>query len=251
LPSANLSTEVEAKIGSELTDAVQQTLAVKRSYQIQKSRQITQSVKYTRPKPSEPGKPIHLTFYPQLWLWSWEFYLYRVEHLSFRYHRNLLRQQVREPLSNAEDRTERPLFCVRFYEPQEDQLSLAEGDFDPDVAEAGEITIEPLPAGILPKNPCRLKSSLQQLAESAFPTSEDHWILGFIEPKSRKGTPKRAAAKKKPPARTRRSSTTSKSKVQKAREKKAGSPRPVKNSSSRGNIKKQPKIRTKTKAKRR
>jgi hypothetical protein len=94
--------------------------------------------------------------------------------------------------------TQRPLFCVRFYEPQE--LSLAEGKHVPDVLEPDEIVIESLQSldGLPKRNLCTVASTLPQLAKLAFPETKEEKARAAKRPVAAKPAAKTPAAKKQP-----------------------------------------------------
>lgn len=169
VPARKLSSEVNAKAGSELTEAVQATLATKRSFEIEDSEEITRSISY---KPSADGNkrdPVTLHFYLRFWPWRWEFYLYRVEYLRLRHQHNWLWRDVRKTIGISSDEPKRLLFCIRLYEPQ-DEYSLAEGSYEADIADEDEVTVEPC-AGQLPGIKVPFGPPLEELARMAFPVT--------------------------------------------------------------------------------
>lgn len=193
VPTFKLSSEVNAKAGSELTEAVQATLATKRSFEIEDSEEITRSISY---KPSADGNkrdPVTLHFYLRFWPWRWEFYLYRVEYLRLRYQHNWLWRDVRKTIDISSDEPKRLLFCIRLYEPQ-DEYSLAEGSYEADIADEDEVTIESC-AGRLPGIKVPVGPSLEELARMAFPVTRQERRQAAKRVSGRRVAKRRAAKK--------------------------------------------------------
>lgn len=204
LPAAKLSSEVNAKAGAELTEAVQATLATKRSFEIQDSEEITRSISY---KPSSDGNkrdPVTLHFYLRFWPWRWEFYLYRVEYLRLRYQRKWLWRDVRKTIETSSDEPKRLLFCIRLYEPQ-DEYSLAENSYEPDIADEDEVTIDSC-AGGLPQVNGPAGPALEELARLAFPVTREERRHAAAKRVGRGGAAKRRVAKKAAKASARKAS---------------------------------------------
>src|SRR5699024_3951112 len=91
--------------------------------------------------------PMTLHFYLRFWPWRWEIYLYRVEYLRLRYQHNWLWRDVRKTIDRSSDEPKRLLFCIRMYEPQ-DEYSLAEGNYEADIADEDEVTIQSCEGGL-------------------------------------------------------------------------------------------------------
>jgi hypothetical protein len=203
-PSAKLTTEIQAKAGVELTKAVQGTLAVKKSYEQQLTNDLTYSLKYMADE-GAGRKQTTITLYPRLSHWRWEFYLHKVEILSLRYRKPWYWREIRDSMVFSEDSLLRPLFCVRFYEPEE-QLSMTDETYVPDVVDADEIFIEPL-QGTPRRNGCGVGTPFQDLAKLAFPVTKEEKATAVrrVGPRkavaakkaaAKKAAPKKAAAKK-------------------------------------------------------
>jgi hypothetical protein len=205
VPAAKLSSEVNAKAGAELTEAVQATLATKRSFEVEDAEEITRSISY---KPSTEGKkrePVTLQFYLRLWPWKWEFYLYRVEYLRLRYQRNWIWRDVRKTIYTTSADPRRLLFCIRLYEPQ-DEYSFTEGSYEPDIADEDEVTIESCTGGF-PRINGPTGPTLEELARMAFPVTREE--------------KRRAAAKRAPSGKAVKRSAAKKTAAKKASAKKA------------------------------
>jgi DNA-binding protein HU-beta len=171
LASAKLASEVRTKSGLELTEAVQESLTVTRSYEIEDSKEITQSVTWKAGTDGNVRPSITLRFYLGLWRWNWDVYLYKVEYLRLRYEKNWVWPDVRKTISEVSAEPKLPLFRVSFYEPQ-DEFSMSEGSYVPDINDEGdEVRIEPLPDHIQ-RTSCPTGASLESLARLAFPVTK-------------------------------------------------------------------------------
>ncbi len=198
VPTSKLSTEITAKSGVELTDAVQRNLALKRSFEIQDSEEITRSVSF---KPSSDGKnrqSIVLQFYLGLWPWRWDFYLYRVDYLRLRHERHLIWPDIRKTIYKTSVEPKQALFRVRPFEPQ-DEYSFVEGSYVPDVTADDEVTAESF-VGKLPSIHCPSSRTLEDLARIAFPVTRQEKKYVKIKRRAAKKVVKKAAKKAAKPA---------------------------------------------------
>jgi hypothetical protein len=174
LPSAKLSSEVQGKAGTELREAVQNSLTRKRSFEIQDSQEITRSVTHKPSADGLPRAPLTLRFYLGLWPWRWEFYLYSVRYLRLRYARNWLWSKVRKTISESVVEPKLPLFCVRFYQPQ-DKYSFTDREYVPDVADEDDMHEVKLIGvdGRMPNVRWPSAPTLEDLARLAFPVTQE------------------------------------------------------------------------------
>jgi hypothetical protein len=193
-PTAKLIAEVQARTGIELSNAVQSTLAVKKSYEQQVSNDFTYTLKYA-PDGESARRQTTITLYPRLTHWRWEFYLHMVEVLTLRYRRNWRWKQVRDSIVDSTDTTFRPLFCVSLYEPQE--LSLTDEAYVPEVDDADQIRLEPLERPST-RNACGSGASFESLVKVAFPETKDEWAIAAKRAGGKKAAAKKAVAKKRP-----------------------------------------------------
>jgi DNA-binding protein HU-beta len=172
IASSVLSSEVQQKCGTELTEAIQRSLAGAKSYEVQYTEEETRSVRYDH-KAVHGGSrpPLVLHFYLGLWRWKWTVYLIKVDFLRLQYKRRWLWRDVRKSIVQEEVRLELPLFQVSFYEPQS-EWSISEGPYQPDVADEDDIRIVPVacscPDVRLPSAP-----ALEDLARLAFPVTKE------------------------------------------------------------------------------
>lgn len=183
--SAKLSSELQTKIGTELTEMVQETLTEKRSFELQDTREITRSVSY---KPAPDGRPrpaTTLQFYLNLWPWRWDFYLYRIRFLTLHYEKNWIWPDVRKTIVAGTIEAKRPLFSIRVYEPQ-DEYSWTDLEYTPDVTDQDLEEIKQyalttaMPAVRFP-----LKPTLEDLARDAFPLSGETRRKGAVAPRAK------------------------------------------------------------------
>jgi hypothetical protein len=182
LPTAVLNDETSIKFGSELTDSLQKTLATTKAYEVQYSEEITRSITLEAHNSKKPLKPLDLFFYTDLWPWSWDVYLHRIEYLKLAYQKRWYWSDVRNTLEPLTSDVKSPLFRASYYEPQ-DECSIAEGTYKPEVEEDEGLRIEVL-NGSYPKFDPLTSPTLEELAKLAFPvTKEEKSVARKAKPK--------------------------------------------------------------------
>jgi hypothetical protein len=169
LPTAKATTETQIKLLTELADAVQHSVAGKQSFQVQRTTEIERSLTVKTTADGTPVPTKHLYLYFGLWPWRWDFYLDRVELLRLRYQRRWLWPTVRETFAARTLTLRLPLFSLRFHEPQT-EISVKDGDYTPDVADAEAIALAPL-TNAMPALDFPLDTGLGDLARLAFPVT--------------------------------------------------------------------------------
>jgi hypothetical protein len=169
LPTAKAASETQFKATQEVTDALQTTLYGRRSFEVEIAQEDERSitVKTNADGSHAAAKQLHL--YAGLWPWRWDFYLYKVELLRLKYEKRWIWPDVRETFSSKVLAIRQPLFSLSFYEPQED-FSISDGEYTPEVEEAEEIRIDKLADG-LPNVEFPLNPSLEEIARLAFPVT--------------------------------------------------------------------------------
>lgn len=142
------------------------------------------------------AKQLHL--YAGLWPWRWDFYLYKVELLRLRYEKRWIWPDVRETFSSKVLTVRQPLFSLSFYEPQED-FSISDGEYEPEVEDAEEIRIDELTER-LPNVEFPINPSLEEIARLAFPVTgeERRQAATRAANRLRAGGKKKAAAGRRP-----------------------------------------------------
>jgi len=192
--SGKLSAETSVKAGAELSDAIQDTLARKRSFEVQDSEEVTRGISIKPSSDGRPREPIMLRFYLGLWPWHWEFYLGRVRYIQLRHREPWYWWDVRETILKQTVEPKLPLFSVLLYEPQ-DKYSISDLPYTPDVSQTDmEGVVKQDLDGKMPKVSWPSGPSLEELARLAFPVNEEE------RESARKKTAKRSAAKPAPKA---------------------------------------------------
>jgi hypothetical protein len=170
LPTGGLNDETSMKFGSELTDSLQKTLATTKAYEVQYSEEITRSITLETHNGKKRQRSLDLYFYTNLWPWSWDIYLHQIEYLKLSYKQRWYWKDVRKTLEPLASDVKCPLLRASYYEPQ-DECSIAEGKYKPEVEEDIGLQIEML-NGSYPKVSPPISSTLEDLAKLAFPVTE-------------------------------------------------------------------------------
>ncbi|MFL6260032.1 MAG: hypothetical protein ACJ76Y_09995 [Thermoanaerobaculia bacterium] len=166
---ATISSEVQAKIGTELTESLQNSLSGTSTYSVETT---TESGRKLKIKVSaQNGKPSTrlLYIYFKLRQFYWDIYLYRTDYLRLEYRKNLFWPDVRETIVKGEKLIQAPLFRVIYYEPVED-FSFKFDNYTPEV-EDGDAVVTVALASKCPTRDLKPRSTMEALAKLAFPVS--------------------------------------------------------------------------------
>lgn len=165
LPTAKASADTQFKAANEVSEAIQRALSAKLSFDVNFSTEIERSITVKTNADGSHALSKQLYFYFTLWPWRWDFYLYKVELMRLKYEKSWYWWDVRETIASRVLDIRQQLFSIYFYEPEED-LSISDGEYTPDVQDADEFRVakldEPLGNIEFPINP-----SLEEIARVA------------------------------------------------------------------------------------
>jgi hypothetical protein len=168
---ATLNFEVQAKIGSELVQALQRGLSTVSTYSVETERQKEEGLKFEVPESdgSKGTRPVFIYF--KLRERFWDVYLYRTDYLQLEYKPNWVWPDVRKTIIRESVLLQQPLFRLRFYEPFPD-FSFAFDQYQPEV-ENGDSASSVQVTAACPPVALPAVSTLEQLAKVAFPVSRE------------------------------------------------------------------------------
>jgi hypothetical protein len=196
LPSGKLTTEAQAKAGAELAEAMQYTIAKENSFEIEDTREVVGSISV---KPDDgTGKPLQLSFYLSFWPCYYDVYLYRLRYLRLRYQKHWYWWNVRDTIETTEHVLKRPLFRIKYFEPQ-NEYSITDNDYTPDISADEALGYEIVELSVaMPATAFQEGESLEKLAKLAFPVSSEEKRTAGSRPGAKKIArrhPPRPAAK--------------------------------------------------------
>lgn len=166
--SANLKSELEAKLGAELSTSFTESLRINRNLEFQVMKEMGES--FTTPIPvAKSDVRQYLTLYLNLKEHIWDVYLYKTEIIELRYEKNWIWPDVRDTIRYEEIALKMPLFSITFYEPQE-TLSQTLQDYTPEIESENSFIINPL-TSTYPSIKVDTVPSLEELARLAFPVT--------------------------------------------------------------------------------
>ena len=178
-----ISAEIQTKISTEISTGLSSQLSNTKTYQVQSTHEVVNSLSFESPQ--NPGTDTKSQFYLYVPVWpvTWNLYLYRIEILKLSYKRFTLKQGVlrlfkkvrsMEPLQLVDPKV--PLAQFLFYEPQ-DVLASNAGDYDPEVVNPDEISIQPLTEQCAKLAVPTQTMSLEDCASIAFPETEEESVM--------------------------------------------------------------------------
>jgi hypothetical protein len=178
-----ISAEIQTKLSTEISTGLSSQLSNTKTYQVQSTHEVVNSLSFESPQ--NPGTVTKSQFYLYMPVWpvTWNLYLYRIEILKLSYERFTLKQGVlrllkkvrsMEPLQIVDPKV--PLAQFLFYEPQAVLASNA-GDYDAEVINPDEISIQPLTEQCSKLAVPTQTMSLEGCASIAFPETEEESIL--------------------------------------------------------------------------
>jgi hypothetical protein len=165
---AAVKSELSAKLGAELVEALQSGLSTNSTYEIEVSTEKVKSLEY-KVEPNASIKPIFI--YPKLHEVSWKVYLYQTDFLQLEYKKHRFRSDLRKTILQGSVLFRIPLFSINFFEP-ESELSFSFDQYIPEVADGAAVSTSPLEGKCPPAQLSNL-TPLTQLARLAFPTSRE------------------------------------------------------------------------------
>jgi hypothetical protein len=170
LPTGKTSSETLFKTTDALTKTMQRTLVGKQAFELQISHEDERSITV---------KTKNLCLYVGIWPWRWDVYLYRIERGKYsatgRRRSSVLKQSattiemavLKQSATTIEIALRQPLFSLQFYEPQED-LSISDGEYVPDVENPAQISVEPLETQLPPEFEFPIAPTLEDLWRGTF-----------------------------------------------------------------------------------
>lgn len=196
---SSFQTEVQTRVGLELTESLREGLAQMRRIEIETSIEDTTTVELTLKEDTTVVK--HLMLLPT----HWDVYLVGAETLSLEWSRSWTLARVRKTHMPAIDNTKRALCRLTLYEPQR-TTAIQLGTYIPELNEETYVDISPLD-GKIPRRKIPVLTPLKDLAKIAFPTTAEV-VSDFVTGKKRAATGRRKQASSKAlKASSRRSST--------------------------------------------
>lgn len=188
--TAAFNIAVQDKIVNELTKSLKQTVGHKKSYEISLTSEFAKAMEFDTP--DDPSSLREYCFFPYLWEWNYDIYLYSYESFELVYCRKWNLKKVRESFIREEQVVAKPLYRIKFYEPVQDFLSIQLTPYTPEIADAESVIQEPLTAQLPTDVVIRLDkiTDFNRIAELVFTTSSK-------EKTQLKQVKKRIASKKK------------------------------------------------------
>jgi hypothetical protein len=171
MPSAKVTTEVQAKAAAELAEAVQNTISSEKSFEIENTEEIDRSISIKGG--AEGSELLQLSFYYSFWPCYYDVYLYRLRYLRLRFQKGWFWRNVRDTIEDKDLPLKRPLFRIKYFEPQ-DEFSISDRDYMPDIDSDDAADFEFIElTEAMPAAPFKLGESLVELAKIAFPATPD------------------------------------------------------------------------------
>lgn len=163
------SNEISTKFGTEVTESLSGDFSTIKSFEIESTEEFVRSLVLKVPEQGTVEK-IKYFFYLPLWVWRWDLYLYKIEIVELTYRKNWLWQQIRESVHPVSYDVKIPLAQIMFYEPL-DTPSVEPGIYTPEVKDAGEVLIRPVP-GVCPVANNEDVMPLESFVPIAFPQNK-------------------------------------------------------------------------------
>ncbi len=167
---AKINSELQAKVGAELIESLQNGLSLTRTYEISASQEKTKSFEFEVAAADGSGgvRPVYIYF--KLKPFFWDVYLYQTDYLQLEYRRQWIWPTVRQTIVSAKVTQKRPLFRIVYYEPFE-EFSVKYDHYEPDVQDDELVMSLPLTTSY-PGGQFASPTSLESLARLAFPVSK-------------------------------------------------------------------------------
>jgi hypothetical protein len=181
LPTGKVSSETLLKTTDALTKTMQRTLVGKRAFELQISHEDERSITVKTSSDGSRAPTKNLCIHVGIWPWRWDVYLYRIERGEYyetdRRALSLKKAAVaieRQSTTAIEITLRQPLFSLQFYEPQED-LSISDGEYIPDVENPAQISVEQLVTELPPEFEFPVSPTLEDLWRATFQIPKREW----------------------------------------------------------------------------
>ena len=174
-PTAEIATDVLTKMAAEMADTVKKSLTATRSYSVSVSTKNSGTL-FLKAGNGEAPATRKFSIYAKVWEWTWDFYLYDIQHLSLRYAKRnrIFWSDVKRTIekSSSENPVRRPLFSLNFYEPT-GSTSVVEGEYTPGIPNAQQRRVLELTEPLSDAGTPQEMKSLEAYARLAFPTTPE------------------------------------------------------------------------------
>jgi len=162
---STLQTEMQSRVGLELTNSVRDAMTHTRRVEIETTTEVSTSIRL--PIENDTRVVRHLVLRPT----NWDVYLVKADAVLLKWHRNITGRRVRKIIRSVAGSVERALFRLKIYEPQT-ETSIFLGNYVPDVDDTSLVQIDALEGDVPHHSPPSL-TPLSSLAKRTFPTTAE------------------------------------------------------------------------------